>query len=163
MQWQLCLRFLVRNNGFLFFFTISDNFDNSWQIWQFLTTLTISDNFGNFSQIWQILKTLTIFDNFHNSDNFDYLRDLRLLRHWLQLWKLRTWIHENLCSWQSRIKLDSLRNFCNFLVAGLKACALMSVYLMPFLIDSLLVTLVWNSAYQVTLWWLWSIELNSNE
>ena len=121
------------------------------KLWQFLTTLAISHKFDKFWKLWQILTTLTIFDNFHNSDNFDYLRDLKLLRHWLQLWKLRTWIHDNLCSWQSRMKLDRILNSFNFLVAGLKACALMSVYLMPFLIDSLLVTLVWNSAYQVTL------------
>ena len=35
--------------------TISDNHDNFWQfltIWQFLTTLTISDNFNNSRDLW---------------------------------------------------------------------------------------------------------------
>ena len=57
---------------------------------------TIVDNF------WQIL---TIDDNFHNLDNcfchFDNWKynpgDLWNLRHWLQFWQLRTWIHDNLC------------------------------------------------------------------
>ena len=37
------------------------------------------------------------FDNFDNHVNKDNHRDLWHLRHWLQYWQLRTWIHDNLC------------------------------------------------------------------
>ena len=75
-----------------------DFFYNFWQHWQFLTTLTISDNFdisNNFDNFWQlrqILTNLTIFDNFYNPI------DLWLLRHCLQFWQLRTWIHDSICN-----------------------------------------------------------------
>ena len=59
-------------------------------------------NFDNFNIFFTIL---TIDDIFHNSDNcfchFDNWKDnpgdLWHLRHWLQFWQLRTWIHDNLC------------------------------------------------------------------
>ena len=71
--------------------TLSNQLNNNWQLWQFLKTKTISDNFDNLRQLWLFLTTLTI------SDNFDNPGDLWLLRHWLQFWQLRTWIHDSLC------------------------------------------------------------------
>ena len=84
-----------------------------------LPILAISANFDNFWQrpiqrhqqrqqtlvTFETLTTiLTIDDNFHNSyncfchfDNWkDNPEDLWHLRHWLQFWQLRTWIHDNL-------------------------------------------------------------------
>ena len=99
---------------------IFDNFDYFQQSWQFLTILKIFDNLNNFWQFWQLLTILTIFtifdnfnifftiltidDNFYNLDNCfchfdnwnDNHEDLWYLRHWLQFWQLRTWIHDNL-------------------------------------------------------------------
>ena len=48
------------------------------------------------STILTILTILTIFDSF---DNFwkDNPGDLWHLRHWLQFWQLRSWIHDYLC------------------------------------------------------------------
>ena len=48
---------------------------------------------------------MTIDDDFDNSDNcfclFDNWKDnpgdLWHLRHWIQFWQLRTWIHDNIC------------------------------------------------------------------
>ena len=107
------------------FLKIFENFENFWQFWQFLTILKFFDDFDNFQQcwwfstifnnldhFWQFLqfdkKFFTIFtidDNFHNSDNcfchFDNWKDnpgdMWHLRHWLQFWQLRIWIHDNLC------------------------------------------------------------------
>ena len=84
--------------------------DNFLQLLQFLIILTIFDNFWFFGTImdnfWQFWNSLTIWtiDSFDNSYNFynfdndnDNPRELWLLRHWLQFWQLRTWIHDNLC------------------------------------------------------------------
>ena len=35
------------------------------------------------------------------------------LRHWLQYWQLRTWINDNLCTWQLIVTLDSICNSCD--------------------------------------------------
>ena len=77
-------------------------FDNSgqveifWQFWQFLTILTILI----ILIILIILTILEVLDNFYNynfdNDN-DNHRDVWPLRHWLQFWQLRTWIHDSLC------------------------------------------------------------------
>ena len=85
----------------------SHNLNNCWQFLQILTVLTIFTIFSIFTikfflQSWQLT---TIDDNFYNSDNcfchFDNWKDnpgdLWHLRHWLQFWQLRTWIHDNLC------------------------------------------------------------------
>ena len=111
---------------FLRVLTIFDNFDNFdnfynvddfWQFWPFSTILTIFDNPNNcwkFWQFWPFLQLFTIFTMLpffkiltidDNSDNcfchFDNWKenpgDLWHLRHWLQFWQLRTWIHDNLC------------------------------------------------------------------
>ena len=69
------------------------------KFWQFCTNLTILDNsdhfdnFGQFGQFWTILY------HFGNFDNFDTLGnpiDLWHLRHWLQFWQVKIWIHDNL-------------------------------------------------------------------
>ena len=81
---------------------IFDNFVNFCQFWQFLTILTIltiSDNFYNCQFFWIFLTTS---DNCDSLDNFDpndkdNPSDLWHLRHRLQFWQLRTWIHDNLC------------------------------------------------------------------
>ena len=76
------------------------------QFWLFSKILTISDNFRQSSNIFlQFWQFLTIDNNFDNSGNcfchFDNWKgnpgDLWHLRHWLQFWQLRTWIHDNLC------------------------------------------------------------------
>ena len=88
--------------------TIFDNLNNFWKFWQILTFLiifTIFYNLYNFNLVFQFWQLTTIDDNFHNSDNcfchFDNWKDnpgdLWHLRHWLQFWQLRTWIHDNLC------------------------------------------------------------------
>ena len=41
--------------------------------------------------------TIRVFTTLTISDNFENPRDLWLLRHWLQFWQLRTWIHDSLC------------------------------------------------------------------
>ena len=61
--------------------------------------------FYHFKIVLQFWQLPTIDDHFHNSDNcfchFDNWKDnpgnLLHLRHWLQFWQLRTWIHDNLC------------------------------------------------------------------
>jgi len=90
--------------------TISD--DNFW--WQFLMTIfndnfwwTFFNFFDNFGQFWIFL---IIFDNWDNWDNFwqfwkDSPWDLWHLRHWLQFWQLRTWIHDNI--WYLTINCDT--------------------------------------------------------
>ena len=35
------------------------------------------------------------------------------LRRWLQYWQLRTWINDNLCTWQLIVTLDTIHNSCN--------------------------------------------------
>ena len=90
---------------FLTIFTIFDNLNNFWQFWHILTILTIFTIFCNFDKFKFLLQFLTIGDNFHNSDNcfchFDNWKDnpgdLWHLRHWLQFWQLRTWIHDIFC------------------------------------------------------------------
>ena len=79
--------------------------DNFW--WKFL--MTILDNFGNF---WQFF---IIFDNWDNFWQFwkDSPGDLWHLRHWLQFWRLRTWIHEIFGTWQLIETLDSIRHSCD--------------------------------------------------
>ena len=82
-----------------------------WQskvVWDLNSSVTIWDTFDNFRQFWPILtifdnvgQSLTSFDNFV-CESFDYNdkdnpSDLWHLRHWLQFWQLRTWIHDNLC------------------------------------------------------------------
>ena len=42
-------------------------------------------------------------------------RDLWPLRHWLQFWQLRTWIHDNLSELTIIVTLDSIRNSCDVL------------------------------------------------
>ena len=99
-------------------FEIFDNFYSNWQFWQFLP---IFDNFYSFDNFWQFLPFLQfwkiednwgqflrifeIFNNFDNWDNWDNFgqfwqlkrQSWRLLRHCLQFWQLRTWIHDNHC------------------------------------------------------------------
>ena len=57
-----------------------------------------SRQFSNcsFDNCWQFFDN---FDNcFYHFDNWkDNPGDLWHLRHWLQFWQLRTWIHDNLC------------------------------------------------------------------
>ena len=70
-----------------------------WQFWQ------LKRQFWRLVIFETLITILTIDDNFHNSDNcfchFDNWKDnpgdLWHLRHWLQFWQLRTWIHDNLC------------------------------------------------------------------
>ena len=80
---------------------------NFWHCWQFLTVsdiflqFDIFDFFDHFANIGQFLlfsQFLTILDkNQYKDINQDSPRDLWHLRHWLQFWQLRTWIHHNLC------------------------------------------------------------------
>ena len=44
--------------------------------------------------IWISVMTIQATEKYSNSN---VLRDLWHLRHWLQFWRLRTWIHDNLC------------------------------------------------------------------
>ena len=74
---------------FLKIFTFFYNFENFWQSLQFLSILTSFDNCRQFRQIIQLLLP---FDNWKDNPG-----DLWHLRHWLQFWQLRTWIHGNLC------------------------------------------------------------------
>ena len=72
---------------FLTIFETFETFDKFWQFWQFVDNL-----------FWQFLTSLTIFNNVDHFDNWkDNPGDLWHLRHWLQFWQLRTWIHDNLC------------------------------------------------------------------
>ena len=60
---------------------------------------------GTFSGIVSSIDTHLLECVIHNSDNWfchfdnwkDNPGDLWNLRHWLQFWQLRTWIHDNLC------------------------------------------------------------------
>ena len=67
--------------------TILTNFYNSDHFYNFFTILTILSFFLQFWQLllpfWQLKRQWTM--------------DLWHLRHWLQFWQLRTWIHDNLC------------------------------------------------------------------
>ena len=91
------------DNFWYFFFwqflPIFDNrysFDNFWQFLPFLQFWKIEDNWGQFLRIFEIFNN---FDNWDNWDNFGQLKiqSWRLLRHCLQFWQLRTWIHDNHC------------------------------------------------------------------
>ena len=102
---------------FLWSFWKFYHFWTCWQIWTIFDNLDNFDNFGQFWQFWKLLTILTILTIFDNYDNFiDILTffdnvdifyhcdndnrnpgDLLPLRHWLQFWQLRTWIHDNLC------------------------------------------------------------------
>ena len=72
-----------------------------------------------FLHFWQCLTNWMFwhFDNFDNLLPFEDAWDLWHLRHWLQFWQLRTWIHDNLCD--LTIKSDTgqhsqfLQCFCN--------------------------------------------------
>ena len=78
------------------FETSFENFVQFWQFWTILTTLTILDNLDNFG----LFCTILVLYNFGNFDNFDTLGnpiDLWHLRHWLQFWQVKIWIHDNLC------------------------------------------------------------------
>ena len=100
------------------FLTIFNNLKICWQFLTILAILTILTFF--YLQFWQFL---TIDNNFDNSDNcfchFDIWKDnpgdLWHLRHWLQFWQLRTWIHDNFVTWQLRVTLDSIRHSCDVL------------------------------------------------
>ena len=72
--------------------------------------------FGNFLGLfWNFFGTFLeiLWNKYNDKDNH---RDLWLLRHWLQFWQLRTWIHDNL--WDLTINCDTgqhsqfLRCFC---------------------------------------------------
>ena len=96
------ITFFLTNSRF------TDNFDN-------FPIFEIYGLFGHFSTILIFFYffecfefSFTIFDNFTvlNFNHFWHAlqfwwqlkyRDLWPLRHWLQLWQFRTWIHENLC------------------------------------------------------------------
>ena len=102
-----------------------------WQFFLHFLTIFYS-SFLTFSTILTILPNLDDFDNsdhFHNLDNFhnsaicfchfdnlkDYPGDLWHLRHWLQFWQLRTWIHENLCYLTINCDTGQHRNSCDVL------------------------------------------------
>ena len=53
------------------------------------------DNFEIFWQLWFFIFFLTIFDHFDNCKDFP--GDLWHLKHWLQFWHWRSWIHDNNC------------------------------------------------------------------
>ena len=55
------------------------------------------DNFDNSDNLFTVLTMPKILDNFDNDNASDNPWDLWHLRHWLQLWQLRSWIHDNLC------------------------------------------------------------------
>ena len=102
--------------------TILTIFDNVWQVWHLLKSFIMFDNFYNpenllicltiltffwqfyiYGQFWQfrqffnfftVLTLLTILNNFDNVK--DNPRDFWPLRHWLQFWQSKTWIHDNL-------------------------------------------------------------------
>ena len=87
-----------------------DNFDNFYNFWQCKQFLTNSENSDNFYNFWQFTQSLTIVDNcFYHFDNWkDNPGDLWHLRHWLQFWQLRTWVHDNFC--YQTIKSDTGQN-----------------------------------------------------
>ena len=97
--------------------TISAIYSNFWKFWKcsiFWTLLTICyivDNFWQFLTIWQLWQCwhflpfcqywpfrliLTISDKDQYKDINKDSKHLWHLRHWLQFWQLRTWIHDNL-------------------------------------------------------------------
>ena len=80
---------------FLFFLAVQTRFSQFQQCWQFLTVLTVFDNIEIFLLL-TILKILIILTNCDNLDQNDNPSDLWHLRHWLQFWQSRTWIHNNL-------------------------------------------------------------------
>ena len=64
---------------------------------------------------WDNFNSFYSFDDFDNLDNFDNTSDMRNLRHSLQFWQLKNWIHYNLCwTWQLIVTLDSIRNSSMF-------------------------------------------------
>ena len=65
------------------------------QFWQFWHLWTIFDNVEFFGNFLYIHNFLTILDNFYNDNGNP--RGFWPLRHWLQFWQLRTWIHDSLC------------------------------------------------------------------
>ena len=75
------------------------------QFLHYVTIFTILDKFVNFGQTCQLLTIFgqfrTILDNFDIWDNWkDSPGDLWHLRHWLQFWRLRTWILTIILTWQ---------------------------------------------------------------
>ena len=87
----------------LTFLTIFNNLNNFWQFWQFFAILDIFYNltiFDNFNIFLQFCFCFCYFDNWKDNPG-----DLWHLRHWLQFWQLRTWIHDNL--WYLTINCDT--------------------------------------------------------
>ena len=79
-------------------FRFSENFQNFgefsdfWRIFWFLEDFQI---FGRFSDFWKIFWFLEDFLIFGRFSGFWTIP--RHLRHCLQFWQLRTWIHDNFC------------------------------------------------------------------
>ena len=69
-------------------------FDILWQFW------TI------FGQFWQLRQFLT---------NGKTVLETRHLRHWVQFWRLSSWIQAIILTWQLIVTLDSIRNSCDVL------------------------------------------------
>ena len=81
MIWSTIWFFYDLTNYLICFYNF-DHFNHFWQFWQL----------WQFWQFWQQKRQQQQHRQWQRQS-----KDLWHLRHWLQFWQLRTWIHDNLC------------------------------------------------------------------